>query len=150
MLSEAARTRESYVVMQDVGRQLFSESVLDEVTLGLDAKDRAEVDVAALLAGVQLTGMEQRHPQSLSGGQRQRLVIASAMAQPSRVTIFDEPTSGVGRAHLQAIAGQMRALAEAGHVVIVITHDEELIDSCADAALHLPDINHAREDSETR
>ncbi len=123
----------AYIVMQDVARQLFTESVEHEVQLGLD-----DVDVPALLAEVDLAGLEDRHPQSLSGGQRQRLVIASAMARRPRICIFDEPTSGVGREHLLAIGSLMRRLADDGVVVIVITHDEELIEACADRVVALP------------
>lgn len=140
-LRAAARARASYIVMQDVGRQLFGESVAGEVTLGLDRAAAEAVDVDGLLAELDLAGLQGRHPQSLSGGQRQRLVIASAMAQDKRVHILDEPTSGVGRAHLEAIAARMRALADAGAVVVVITHDEELIEACADHEVRLPAVN---------
>ncbi|WP_245803304.1 ATP-binding cassette domain-containing protein [Corynebacterium sphenisci] len=136
-----ARARASYIVMQDVGRQLFADTVAHEVTLGLDRAAAAAVDVAGLLADLDLAGLQDRHPQSLSGGQRQRLVLASALAQDKRVHILDEPTSGVGRAHLEAIAARMRALADAGSVVVVVTHDEELIEACADHEVHLPAVN---------
>lgn len=132
-LTRQRRREAAYIVMQDVARQLFTESVEHEVELGLD-----DVDARALLAEVDLAGLEGRHPQSLSGGQRQRLVIASAMARRPRVCVFDEPTSGVGREHLLAIAALMRRLADDGVVVIVITHDEELIEACADRVVALP------------
>ncbi|WP_151550203.1 MULTISPECIES: ABC transporter ATP-binding protein [Corynebacterium] len=140
-MRSGARTKASYIVMQDVSRQLFAAAVEDEITLGHTANEREAIDVATLLAQLDLDGLEDRHPQSLSGGQRQRLVIASAMAQNKQVHILDEPTSGVGQAHLVAIAERMRQLADAGAVVIVITHDEELIEECADYVVHLPDIN---------
>ncbi|WP_448852091.1 ABC transporter ATP-binding protein [Corynebacterium sp. 335C] len=132
-LTADKRRGRAYIVMQDVARQLFTESVEHEVELGLDG-----VDARALLAEVDLAGLEDRHPQSLSGGQRQRLVIASAMARRPRICIFDEPTSGVGREHLLAIGTLMRRLADDGVVVIVITHDEELVEACADRVIALP------------
>ena len=137
-LGAAARRAASYIVMQDVSRQLFAESVEQEVGLGL-----GEVDAAVLLEAVGLAGLEERHPQSLSGGQRQRLVIASALARRPRVCVFDEPTSGVGREHLLAIAGLMRQMANDGVVVIVITHDDELVEACADRVVALPRIQDA-------
>lgn len=136
--------REGYVVMQDTGRQLFSESVAGEILLGLDPERRRGLDVDAVLAEFDLAHLGDRHPLSLSGGQRQRLVIASASVQDKRVHILDEPTSGVGLEHLTTIAGHMRRMADAGAAVIVITHDAELIDACADyvADLSDPAINH--------
>lgn len=128
VLSAKQRVAESYIVMQDVGRQLFAETVASEVTLGI----RHPVDTESLLADMDLASLADRHPHSLSGGQRQRLVIATAMAHRKRVYVFDEPTSGVGIEHLEAISKQFRSLADAGAVIIVITHDAELVQACAD------------------
>jgi energy-coupling factor transport system ATP-binding protein len=118
--------------MQDVNRQLFSDTVSGEVTLGLDEDRRGRVDVDSLLDTFSLSQLADRHPQSLSGGQKQRLVIASAMACDKRIYVFDEPTSGVDQRHLVGIARQLRTLAEAGAVVMVISHDPELLELCAD------------------
>ncbi|WP_368665360.1 hypothetical protein [Corynebacterium kroppenstedtii] len=59
------------------------------------------------------------------------------MAADKRIVIFDEPTSGVDAHHLLGIASLLRQLAIDGRVVIVITHDSELISLCADHELHL-------------
>jgi energy-coupling factor transport system ATP-binding protein len=136
-LSARARTRASAMVLQDVDRQLFGETVVADVTMGLGRTDRAELDLPGLLASTGLDGLEDRHPQSLSGGQRQRVAIAGATAQAADVYVFDEPTSGVGYAHLLGIVTILRSLARAGAVVLVITHDEELIDEAADTVLRL-------------
>lgn len=127
-----SRIGASYIVMQDVNRQLFSDTVSGEVTLGLDEDRRGGVDVASLLDAFSLSQLAERHPQSLSGGQKQRLVIASAMACEKRVYVFDEPTSGVDQRHLVGIARQLRTLAGTGAVVMVISHDPELLELCAD------------------
>lgn len=141
-----ARTlrRDGYIVMQDTGRQLFAAAVEDEVTLGLSKQRRNEVDVEQVLVEFDLAGLRDRHPHSLSGGQRQRLVIATASVQHKRIHILDEPTSGVGLAHLTTISQRMRALADSGAVVIVITHDDELIAECADFLIDLADPQYNR------
>lgn len=131
-MKPAKLTKESYIVMQDVNRQLFSDSVEGEVTLGRKSSATAE-QAAKLLADLELSHLRERHPLSLSGGQKQRLVIASAMACKKQVYIFDEPTSGVDYRHLQTIARELQELARAGAVVIVITHDPELLALCADS-----------------
>ena len=82
--------------MQDPTRQLFSDTVIDEVTLGITRAEKQHIDAHAILEELDLTGHEADHPQALSGGQRQRLVIATALAANKKVYIFDEPTSGVG------------------------------------------------------
>lgn len=133
-------TKSAYVVMQDVNRQLFSDSVLGEVTLG-QASTTDNEKAKELLSDMDLTEHLERHPLSLSGGQKQRLVIASALANNKRIYIFDEPTSGVDYRHLQAISNRLKSLARSGAVVIVITHDPELISICADSVAVLRPYN---------
>lgn len=128
--SQKQRQTASALVMQDVHRQLFGESVAAEVTLGLPPG--ARVEVPALLEELGLLDLADRHPMSLSGGQKQRLVVAAALASGARVYVFDEPTSGVDYRHLQAVSARIRSLAAAGHVVIVISHDPEFLAECAD------------------
>lgn len=125
------------MVMQDVRRQLFSESVEREVTLGLDLPHRDAADVPGLLERLDLAGERDRHPLSLSGGQAQRLVVAATIAQDKEVVVFDEPTSGVDRRHLASIADLVGELATAGKVVIVITHDPELMARCGDFLVNI-------------
>ncbi|MDO4324317.1 MAG: ABC transporter ATP-binding protein, partial [Lachnospiraceae bacterium] len=62
---------QTYLVMQEAGHQLFSDTVLGELTL--NNKTLTEAQAKAALAELGLNGMENRHPGSLSGGQQQRL-----------------------------------------------------------------------------
>ena len=134
-------SRDAYLVMQDPTRQLFSDTVIDEVTLGTTKAEKQHIDAHAILEELNLADHEADHPQALSGGQRQRLVIATALAANKKVYIFDEPTSGVGYKHLVAISRVMRKLADTGAVVIVITHDAELVTEVADHSVRLDQIN---------
>lgn len=118
------RSGRAFLVMQDVHRQLFTESVSQEAS----APQLERLDLAALA---------DRHPLSLSGGQKQRLVIATAIDQDARVLILDEPTSGVDHRHLVAIAAELRDLAREGRVVIVISHDVEFLNECADRVIDM-------------
>ena len=115
---------QAFLVMQDVHRQLFAESVSQEA--GLPQLKRLD-----------LADLADRHPLSLSGGQKQRLVIATAIDQDARVLILDEPTSGVDHRHLVAIAAELRDLAREGRVVIVISHDIEFLNECADQVVEI-------------
>lgn len=136
-LSSAKRLASTALVMQDVHRQLFADSVLGEVMIGRDG-EQDETNAKQVLEELGLGTTLDRHPLALSGGQKQRLVVASAVVAHKAIYLFDEPTSGVDYRHLQGISNQMRRLADQGAVVIVITHDPELIATCADdiAVMH--------------
>jgi energy-coupling factor transport system ATP-binding protein len=68
---------------------------------------------------------------SLSGGQKQRTAIAAAVASGAEVVVFDEPTSGLDRRHMGEVADRIAELVDDGRLVVVVTHDEELIEACA-------------------
>lgn len=125
------RLNRCYMVMQDVGHQLFTESVLDEVLISMPDEDEAAA--REILARLDLSGLAERHPASLSGGQKQRLAIASALASERPVVFLDEPTSGLDLRHMTEVSEILRLLRESGKTVYVITHDPELIcDCCTD------------------
>ncbi len=133
--SAKQRLAMSSLVMQDVHRQLFAASVREEVTTG--TKSRSDVDVTQILTQLDLSEHAEDHPMSLSGGQKQRLVIASAVADKANVVIFDEPTSGVDYRHLTQITERVREVAAGGAAVIVVSHDLEFVNECADRVVWL-------------
>lgn len=142
-LSRRERRRRCFAVMQDVNRQLFGVSVTEELSLGRGTL--AADEATAVLAELGLAGTEQRHPLSLSGGQRQRLAVATAIAsgagrEAADVIIFDEPTSGLDLRAMERMAGVIRRCAERGAVVILVTHDRELVDMVGDYELALTGI----------
>lgn len=136
-LSRAQRQRCSTLVMQDVQRQLFTDSVTAELSLHTPAGAPDAAPVEALLRGFDLHTFGERHPLSLSGGQQQRLAIAAARLAGRPVVVFDEPSSGVDRRHLVSIARAIRDLATGGAVVLVISHDDDLLSLGADRVLTL-------------
>lgn len=126
--------RLSYMVMQDVNHQLFTDSVLEEVMLsaGEQSKEKAE----KILAELDIAQFKDRHPMSLSGGQKQRTAIASALAADKKLLVFDEPTSGLDFAAMQCTAQLIRSLGK-DVTVLIVTHDMELIESCCTHILHI-------------
>ncbi|MFE7950806.1 ABC transporter ATP-binding protein [Streptomyces sp. NPDC057426] len=134
-LSRSQRQREAVIVMQDVERQLFTDSVTAELRLGA-LPERAE-QAAAVLADLDLDAFGDRHPLSLSGGQQQRLVVATARLSGRRIVVFDEPSSGVDRRHLRSMTAAMRDVAQEGAVVVLISHDADLLELAADRELCL-------------
>ena len=133
-----ARLKKSYMVMQDVNHQLFTESVIEEVLLSMDVSDvsgeaarqKARQKALDILGALNLSEFRDVHPMALSGGQKQRLAVASAIAADKEFLIFDEPTSGLDYAHMQDVAGSITRLARAGKTVFIISHDPELIAAC--------------------
>ncbi|MDR0416025.1 MAG: ABC transporter ATP-binding protein [Propionibacteriaceae bacterium] len=133
-LSRGQRQRQAAIVMQDVQRQLFTDTVAGELALGLEVGEAA---AAGLLTALGLDQLGDRHPLSLSGGQQQRLVVAVARLSGRAIVVFDEPSSGVDRRHLESIARSIRQVAAAGAVTLVISHDEDLLALAADRVLDL-------------
>ena len=123
------------LVMQDTGRQLFSDTLAGELMIG--ASEASGEDAEKLLGDFDLAHLGDRHPLSLSGGQKQRLVIAAARATGRRIVILDEPTSGVDARHLASITSTLRRIADEGAAVIVVTHDGEFASACADRLITL-------------
>lgn len=147
-LGRRARQRASAIVMQDVQRQLFTDSVAAEIELargdrprGTDGsgapRGRGVPDTAAVLEALDLAHLAERHPLALSGGQQQRLVVAAVRVAGRRVVVFDEPSSGVDRRHLRSISDQIRQVAADGAVVLLISHDDDLLALAADRQLML-------------
>lgn len=112
----------SFLVMQDVNYQLFSDSVLDEILLGAKNPELAD----QVLEALDLLDLRDRHPMSLSGGQKQRTAIASAMLSQKSFLILDEPTSGLDRYHMEQVGLLLQQIKARQKAVLVITHDEEL------------------------
>lgn len=85
-----------------------------------DRLDRAQ----ALLARVNLRGLEARRPHELSGGQQQRVALARALAREPAVLLMDEPFSAVDeqtRMHLHAELAELRRHLDIP--VVLVTHD---------------------------
>lgn len=125
LLYARARRRLSYLVMQDVNRQLFGSSVMDECMLGNEGVGAGEFET--VLDDLGLAGMPDAHPLELSGGQKQRLAVAVATLAGKQAFFFDEPTSGLDLASMRSVAEVLRRLAGRGNIVCVVTHDTEFI-----------------------
>ena len=140
-----ARLKKSYMVMQDVNHQLFTESVIEEVLLSMDGSDingetarqKARQKALDILDAMNLSEFKEVHPMALSGGQKQRLAVASAIAADKEFLIFDEPTSGLDYAHMRDVAENITRLARAGKTVFIISHDPELIAACCNYLIFL-------------
>ena len=129
------RLRSSFLVMQDVNYQLFSDSVREEVLLGAAHPERCD----AVLQALGLDGLADRHPMSLSGGQKQRVVVAAAMLSDKPLILLDEPTSGLDLGSMQQVGQLLQEWKAQGKTLLVITHDEELAANWCDRVIRWDD-----------
>ncbi|WP_439630704.1 ABC transporter ATP-binding protein [Shinella sp.] len=103
-------------------------TVLENVTeapisvLGLSRKEAIE-RADETLAKVGMYDRRSYYPSHLSGGQQQRAAIARALAMNPDVLLFDEPTSALDPELVGEVLKVMRALAEEGRTMLVVTHE---------------------------
>ncbi len=75
------------------------------------------------LAKVGLADKRDAYPAQLSGGQQQRVAIARALAMDPKLMLFDEPTSALDPELVDEVLDTMRALADSGMTMVVVTHE---------------------------
>jgi putative ABC transport system ATP-binding protein len=101
-------------------------------TRATDARRRA-VDV---LGQVGLADRLHHYPSELSGGEQQRVAIARALGTGNPLLLADEPTGDLDFRTGVQILELLRGQAEAGHTVVVVTHNRE-ISRIADRVIEL-------------
>lgn len=134
-LAAKERVRASYLVMQEVNHQLFSDSVQEEIVLG--SSDSSRKDLWEMMSALDISELSERHPMTLSGGQKQRVIIASAMFCGKKVLCFDEPTSGLDFCHMMQTCELLKQLQHDDTFLFIITHDYELIASVCNSVIHI-------------
>ncbi|WP_034388303.1 metal ABC transporter ATP-binding protein [Deinococcus sp. YIM 77859] len=128
-----ARENVAYVPQQQTLDWAFPVTVWDVAMMGRTGRlgwlrwpgrtDRERVAEALRQTGVyELRG---RHIGALSGGQRQRVLLARMLARDARILLLDEPLTGVDAATQEQLMALLRAQADAGRAVVMVTHDLE-------------------------
>ncbi|QNA91920.1 MULTISPECIES: amino acid ABC transporter ATP-binding protein [unclassified Microbacterium] len=87
------------------------------------SKKEAEQIAHAMLARVGLAEKADAYPGHLSGGQQQRVAIARALCMNPDMMLFDEPTSALDPELVGEVLQVMRALADEGMTMLVVTHE---------------------------
>lgn len=99
------------------------------------SKEKVEDEARVLLEKVGLSSKLYVFPHTLSGGQQQRVGIARALAMNPEVLLFDEPTSALDPEMVSEVLNVMRALAEEGRTMIVVTHEMKFARDIADRVI---------------
>jgi putative ABC transport system ATP-binding protein len=93
------------------------------------ASDRARSRAREMLERLGLGGRLSHRPRDLSGGEKQRVAIARALANDPDVVLADEPTANLDSVSGREVAEVLRRLgAEEDKAVIVVSHDQRLLD----------------------
>jgi energy-coupling factor transporter ATP-binding protein EcfA2 len=110
------------MVFQDADLQLFNATVREEILYRVSDPDMALY--TWLLEALGLARYEEVPPLLLSEGEKKRLALATVlMRRPRHGLLLDEPALGQDSAHKAELIRVVRALAQAGQLVILTTHD---------------------------
>ncbi|MEL0580492.1 ABC transporter ATP-binding protein [Pectobacterium punjabense] len=140
----AIRGREIGFVLQDALvsldplRKIGQEVAEPILTHRLLPRQQIPARVAELLKQAGIPDPENRaaqYPHELSGGLRQRALIASALAAGPQLLIADEPTTALDATVQKQVLKVFTALAQAGHGVLLITHDLAVVADVADRVI---------------
>ena len=116
-------------VMQRPERQLFAQSVAEDVAFGPTNLGLSACDVTdAVNTALELVGLSHKadaSPFELSGGQQRLCALAGVIAMHPKVLVLDEPTSGLDPYYCSELRKIINSVLEDGCTVIELTHSME-------------------------
>ena len=119
------------MMFQDADSQIVGETVYEDVAFGPEnlrlERDQIDKRVNLSLNAVGLKDFADQRPHLLSGGEKRRLAIAGILAMEPMVIAFDEPFASLDYPGVKQVLEQIIALHQAGHTILVITHDLEKV-----------------------
>ncbi len=151
-LSEIGRA--AGFVYQDPTRQLFCETVYEEIAYGLrnqkkfkkESITEEEIDrrVVSAMKYFRLSEKADDYPGTMSQGEKQRVMLAAVTALDTKYIILDEPTSGLDMEGCERLGELIRDLSARGAGVVMISHERSFIDKYADREIKLEEINNTK------
>ncbi len=92
-------------------------------------KNRTEITIEKALELVGLKNNESDMVYTLSGGEQQRLALARLMIKKCDIILADEPTGSLDTKNTQIVLNILRELNQQGKTILLVTHDERIINS---------------------
>ncbi|MGC4100717.1 ATP-binding cassette domain-containing protein [Ferruginibacter sp.] len=118
---------------------LIHDSLLKNITLEENGHDEKKLQQAIQLAGLDefidkspggINTIITENGKNISGGQQQRIAIARALYKDATVILLDEPFNELDMASTHKMLANFKAMAAAGKLVVMITHDAESLSYC--------------------
>lgn len=129
--------RRTALVFSNPDAQIIMPTVAEDVAFSLRAERMPAADVrervSAALARFGLTPLAERSAHDLSGGQKQLLALCGAFARRPDLVIADEPTAYLDARNARLVADHL--FEDAGHRLLLVTHDLSLAQRCDHAVL---------------
>lgn len=126
-------------VLQNPNQMISQTMIYDEVALGLRLRglDEATIEtkVHEVLQVCGLYAMRKWPISALSFGQKKRVTIASILVLGAEIILLDEPTAGQDQRHYTEMMDFLDELSRAGHIIVMITHDMQLMLEYSDRCL---------------
>jgi len=136
-----ATRRKIGLIFQDSDSQIVGQTVAEDVAFGPEnlnlSPSEVEQAVAEALRATGLEDLSGKDPRTLSGGQKKKLAIAGVLAMQPEILIFDEPFTGLDYAGVVQILQQIVQLHQAGHTILLVTHELEKVLAHADRLIIL-------------
>jgi putative ABC transport system ATP-binding protein len=131
MIFQSFNLVSSYTALENVAFPLLFAGV---------AKKERNKRAAQILEKVGLYPRKDHRPAELSGGEQQRAAIARALINQPKILLADEPTGNLDSVTSRQIVQTLSELnKKQGLTVIMISHEEALLDEFADDIVHLQD-----------
>ena len=105
---------------------------------GIEDEEIIEDLVVQALKNVGMEKYRKRTPDTLSGGQQQRIAIARAIVKNPHIILADEPTGNLDDNNTIMIMELLKEISK-NHLVLLITHEEKLVDYYCDMIINLND-----------
>ena len=130
------------VVFQDF-RLLEDRSAAENVAFALEVtgarSDTIPARVMRVLTQVGLAAKSRAYPRELSGGEQQRVAIARALVNDPAILLADEPTGNLDERATRGVFQLLREINAGGTVVVMATHDLDLVRQTQYRTLELRD-----------
>lgn len=126
------------VVFQYPERQLFAETVAQDVAFGPRNLGLSQAEVARRVAsslsrvGLDLPTVGDKSPFELSGGQQRRVAFAGVLAMEPEVLVLDEPMAGLDPAARRDFLELIDRLHRDGLTVVMVSHSMDDLANCCD------------------
>lgn len=145
VMSDSIKERAEKIgyVLQNPNQMISQTMVFDKVTLGLRLRGIDEASVEQrVLDTLKICGLFpfRKWPISaLSFGQKKRVTIASVLVMNPEILLLDEPTAGQDKKNYTEIMTFLDELSQAGHTIMMITHDMQLMLEHSDRSVVISD-----------